>query len=273
MSTPEPLTDAYTGGTGTPMVLFHGVNGSWRVWRPVLPGLEAQHAVFAPTLVGHRGAPALAPGPCGIGPIADEMEQRLDAAGISRAHLVGNSLGGWLACELAARGRALSVVGLAPAGSWTQPRDLKRVGRMLRMAKRSAGRPSVEKMMARPKLRKALLRPAMNRGDFIPTEDMVGMSADLAACTVLDGLLAGMAATGPLGMQTIAADCPVRVAWPVKDHTIPYKRYGTPFVAGIPHAELIQLPGVGHVPMYDDPDLVVRTVLEFTSRVDAMAQG
>lgn len=269
MSTPEPLTDAYTGGTGTPLVLFHGLNGSWRIWKPVLPALEARHAVFAPTLTGHRGAPPLAPGPSGIKPIADEMEARLDAAGITRAHLVGNSLGGWLAAELAARGRALSVTAFAPAGSWTTPRDLKRVGRLLRMAKRSAGRPSVEKMMARPKLRKALLRPAMNRGDLIPAEEMAGMSADLAACTVLDGLLASLEVTGPLREQAIAADCPVRVAWPVKDRTIPWKRYGIPFAAGIPHAEVIQLTGVGHVPMYDDPDLVVRTVLEHTARVDA----
>ncbi len=267
----EPLTDAYLGGTGTPLVLLHGLNGSWRVWRPVLPGLEAKHAVYAPTLVGHRGAPALAAGPSGIKPIADEMEARLDAAGIARAHLVGNSLGGWLACELAARGRALSVVAIAPAGSWTRPRDLKRVGRMLRMAKRSAGRPSVERMMARPKVRKAMLRPAMNRGDLIPAEELAGMTADLAACTVLDGLLESLHVTGPLGKQAIEADCPVRVAWPVKDRTIPYKRYGVPFVAGIGHAELVHLQGVGHVPMYDDPALVVRTVLEFTQKVDAMA--
>jgi pimeloyl-ACP methyl ester carboxylesterase len=273
VSTPESLTDAYTGGTGTPLVLLHGLNGSWRIWRPVLPALEAEHAVFAPTLAGHRGAPALADGPGGIKPIADEMEIRLDKAGISRAHLVGNSLGGWLAAELAARGRALSVVGFAPAGSWTKPRDLKRVGRLLRMAKRSAGKPSVERMMAKPKLRKALLRPAMNRGDLIPAEELAGMTADLAACTVLEGLLASLEVTGPLGKQAIAADCPVRIAWPVKDRTIPWKRYGVPFVAGIPHAEVVHLTGVGHVPMYDDPELTARTILEFTKKVDAMAKA
>jgi pimeloyl-ACP methyl ester carboxylesterase len=98
------------------MVLLHGLNGSWRVWQPVHDRLAEYHDVFAPTMAGHRGAPAVAAGPCGIDLLADEMEIRLDAAGIKRAHLVGNSLGGWLALELAARGRATSVVAFAPRG-------------------------------------------------------------------------------------------------------------------------------------------------------------
>ncbi|MGQ0467871.1 MAG: alpha/beta fold hydrolase [Sporichthyaceae bacterium] len=260
------VTDAYTGGTGTPLALFHGLNGSWRIWRPVLAGLEAEHAVFAPTMIGHRGGPALAPGPNGIAVLADDMERRFDAAGIGTAHLVGNSLGGWLACELAARGRATSVVAFAPAGSWTNPRDLRRVARLMKLARSSAGKPSVERLMAKPKVRRALLRSAMERGDLVSGADLEGMSADLAACTALDGLLASLAVTGPLREQKIAKDCPVLVAWPAKDRTIPYGRYGAPFVAGIPHAEFVQLSGVGHVPMYDNPALVVRTVLDHTRK-------
>ena len=57
-----PVTPSYAGGAGTPLVLLHGVGGTWRVWRPVLPLLERWHAVFAPTLPGHCGAERLAPG-------------------------------------------------------------------------------------------------------------------------------------------------------------------------------------------------------------------
>jgi pimeloyl-ACP methyl ester carboxylesterase len=266
----SPVTDAYTGGTGSPVVLFHGLNSSWRIWQPVLGALEEHHAVFAPTLIGHRGGPPMPPGPSGIGPIADDMERRLDAAGISSAHLVGNSLGGWLACELAARGRAQSVVAFAPAGSWTNPRDLRRIALLLKVAQRSAGRPRVDRLMAKPGMRKALLRTAMNRGDLVVDDGLESMSADLAACTVLDGLLAHLRTSGPLRTQSIPAHCPVLVAWPDRDRTIPWKRYGVPFVAGIPHAEVARLRGVGHVPVYDDPALVARTVLAHTKRVDAV---
>lgn len=272
MNSQAPVTDAYTGGAGSPLVLLHGLNASWRIWRPVLPALEAKHAVFAPTLIGHRGGPELAPGPNGIGVIADDMERRFDAAGLAKAHLVGNSLGGWLACELAARGRAQSVVAFAPAGSWTTPRDLRRIGTLLKLARRSAGRPSVDRLMAKPRVRKALLRTAMERGDLVSGEDLEGMSADLAACTMLDGLLAHLHVTGPVRRHDIPADCPVLVAWPVKDRTIPYRRFGVPFVAAVPHAQLVRLPAVGHVPIYDDPALVARTVLDHIQRAEALAR-
>jgi pimeloyl-ACP methyl ester carboxylesterase len=66
--------------------------------------------------------------------VTDVLERDLDAAGISTAHIVGSSLGGWLAFELAARGRARSVVALAPAGGW-QPggRDEARLEFVFRM--------------------------------------------------------------------------------------------------------------------------------------------
>ncbi|SNR96140.1 Alpha/beta hydrolase family protein [Haloechinothrix alba] len=83
-----------------------------------MPLLEARHAVYASTLPGHRGAAPLSsdrrPGVRGV---TDAVERLLDDAGIERAHLVGNSLGGWVALELAERGRAQSVVEvIAPSG-------------------------------------------------------------------------------------------------------------------------------------------------------------
>ena len=50
--------------------------------------------------------------------LADAVERALDEAGFERAHIAGNSLGGYVALQLAARGRAETVVALAPAGGW-----------------------------------------------------------------------------------------------------------------------------------------------------------
>ena len=85
---------------------LHGFTDTWRTWELVLPALERRHDVFAPTLPGHAGGPPLDP---------DVTTGRvLDEAGIGTAHLVGNSLGGYVALHLAARGRAES--GVAPSG-------------------------------------------------------------------------------------------------------------------------------------------------------------
>ena len=60
---------------------------------------------------------------------------------------------------------------------------------------------------------------------------------------------------------------PVRIAWPERDRTIPFERSGQLLVAALPGAELVRLPRVGHVPMYDDPALVVRTILAVTAHL------
>ncbi|HKN38401.1 MAG TPA: alpha/beta fold hydrolase, partial [Acidimicrobiia bacterium] len=122
-STTRPTTatngGSYSGGSGTPLVLLHGVGGNWRVWTPILPLVEGRHAVHALTLPGHAGGPPL---PEGVTPsvaaLVDGVAAELDRLGIDRAHLVGNSLGGWICLELARRGRARSVVLFGPAGAW-----------------------------------------------------------------------------------------------------------------------------------------------------------
>ena len=52
--------------------------------------------------------------------LADHVERQLDELGWETAHIVGNSLGGWVAFELERRGRARSVTGVAAAGGWTR---------------------------------------------------------------------------------------------------------------------------------------------------------
>ena len=73
---------------------------------------ERHDDVLAPALPGHLGGPPLN----GDFDLAAHVERVMDEAGVERAHIVGNSLGGYLALVLAARGRAGSVVALAPAG-------------------------------------------------------------------------------------------------------------------------------------------------------------
>jgi pimeloyl-ACP methyl ester carboxylesterase len=103
-------------------VCLHGFIDTWRTWELVLPALEAHHDVLALTLAGHAGGPEIE-GPISDAVLADEVERAMDAAGLQTAHLVGNSLGGYVALQLAARGRARTVVALAPAGGWAQGDD------------------------------------------------------------------------------------------------------------------------------------------------------
>ena len=86
------------------MVCLHGIADTWRTWQLVLPALERHHDVLAPTLPGHAGGPPI-DGDAGTALLADVVERAMDEAGFGTAHLVGNSLGGYLALHLASRGR------------------------------------------------------------------------------------------------------------------------------------------------------------------------
>ena len=111
------FTPMHRGGDGPPLVLLHGFTDTWRTWELVLPALERRHDVLAPTLPGHAGGPPL-DGDVSDATYVDFVEQAMDDAGFETADIVGNSLGGYLALRVAERGRARSVVALAPAGGW-----------------------------------------------------------------------------------------------------------------------------------------------------------
>jgi pimeloyl-ACP methyl ester carboxylesterase len=121
------FTPLHRGGSGTPLVALHGFTDTWRTWELVLPTLEREHDVLAPTLAGHAGGPSIDRG-LDEWTLADGVERAMDEAGFETAHIVGNSLGGYVALQLAARGRARSVVALAPGGGWADGDDQFREG-------------------------------------------------------------------------------------------------------------------------------------------------
>ena len=107
---------------------------SQNVWKQVAPLIAetGRYEVFAPTMPGHNG------GVKGrffldTAEMADDVERRMDALGWETAHIVGNSLGGWVAFELERRGRARTLTGIAPAGGWSHftPAKFEIVGKFL----------------------------------------------------------------------------------------------------------------------------------------------
>ena len=109
-------------GSGEPVLLLHPFLISQLVWQKVAPQLAdtGRYEVFAPTMAGHNGGPPAGTWFLSSAVLADHVERQLDELGWDTAHIVGNSLGGWVAFELERRGRARTVTGIAPAGGWTR---------------------------------------------------------------------------------------------------------------------------------------------------------
>lgn len=251
-------------GRGEPIVLFHGVTCSERIWRPVVPLLSPHHEVFAPTCLGHRGSHEAQPG-TRMADVIDDAEAMLDELGLDRPHLVGNSMGGWLAIELARRGRARSVCAFSPAGFWepssrNQGHATKALEGLVRRTQ--AARWALPALSRFGVVRKIAMKENVVHGRHLTGEQLVDMADDLLGCTVKYGLLRTREVIAPLD----PAPCPILLAWADSDWLFPPEVNGAIARERIPDAEWKLLPEVGHLPMLDDPGLVARTVLEWVDR-------
>jgi pimeloyl-ACP methyl ester carboxylesterase len=251
-----------------PLLLIHGFTDTAATWRPVAPLLEPHHELIVPTVCGHCGGPALPdPLPDPLAAIADGLEQVLDAAGHDKVHIAGNSLGGWLAFEMANRGRALSVVAISPAFGWEGERPPARTERQFRMAHRLGpwSKKRAEFLARRPGLRKLAFRELMAHPERVPPRTAYDLIVGSAACAIFDPLMEQIEANqyrgkwGDLGV-------PTRIAWGTKDRTIPAKTCSAWYRDALPDAEWVELPDCGHLAQHDDPELVARTILEVTAR-------
>lgn len=263
----------YRAGEGEPVVLLHGFTGHWRHWKPVLGDLVARYEVIAPTLSGHNGGPAYAPGlPLErVADAGDSLERHLDELGVGTAHLVGNSMGGALALELGKRGRARSIVAFSPGGGWEiggpEPERIARFFvRLMRMARGS--RRQIPRIMQRPGARRIAMRDVMRHGELMAPADAIDFSLDPLGCTVADDVLASLRAGRAHldGLDRVAA--PTLLAWAEFDRVLPLATCSARLRREIPGAEFRVLPRVGHVPMWDNTRLVIRTI---TNWVDAAA--
>ena len=192
--------NVHRGGAGEPLVLIHGFAGTRLIWEPVLEALECSHDVLTVNLAGHVGGPELTDTPVSVNALVDAVERDLDAAGFDTAHVVGHSLGGWIAFELATRGRARSVVALAPAGGWEQGSRAERRLRTLftRNHKLSTALlPRLDSLVRRPRLRRALLWQVAAHGERIPPAAAAQAVRDSVACPVYFELMDPILRDGP----------------------------------------------------------------------------
>jgi pimeloyl-ACP methyl ester carboxylesterase len=253
-------------------LLLHGISVTWRSWKPVLPILERHHDVIAPTLLGHSGAAPLAEDVTpSVEALVDGVEAELDRLGLEAVHVAGNSLGGWVAIELARRGRARSVVAFSPAGAFESNLRLTTLAAGVRLgvdALELFG-DRLERLALTPGGRRLLVSAMVAHPErFEPAEVL----ADVRAIRNAPILRPLMGVIGDHPMRPLpGSGCPIRLVWPRKDRILPFRHYGERTMKLLPRAELVRLDGVGHVPMVDDPDAVSRLILEVTGAVDAGA--
>lgn len=250
-------------GSGEPLVLVHGLGSSWEIWEPVIPSLAERYDVVAVDLPGFGGSPAPDEAPS-IATLTDGVEGLLDELGLGRARVVGNSMGGWVALELARRGRAVSVVAISPAGMGTARENAYASGlvRVLRAMAGPAAR--IAPTAARSGAGRTLLAgPLFARPWRMRPEYLVTAARRYAEAESFDSMRRWIFSHRAEGLDDVR--CPVLIAWGSRDVLL-LPRQAQRFVDALPDAELRPLPGLGHAPMSDDPELVASMIGEFAAR-------
>ncbi|MGY0230396.1 alpha/beta fold hydrolase [Longispora urticae] len=246
-------------GSGSPLVLLHGIGHRWQAWEPVIDRLAEVHDVIAVDLPGFGSSPRLPV--YGMPQIVSALTTFFAGLGLTRPHVAGNSLGGALALELAAGDHVASATALAPAGFWTTSE--KGYALSVLLTHRALGflpRPVVTPFLKTPKLRRISCGMLYGRPELldplVPYDDLRGLRGGRGFNPV---------AWASRGYRyTGKPTAPVTVAWGTKDRIL-LPRQAERAEVLLPDARHVRLPGCGHLPMHDDPTLVTKVILETTA--------
>jgi pimeloyl-ACP methyl ester carboxylesterase len=211
-------------GTGTPVVLVHGLAGSSHWWRDVSPALALEHTVHLVDLPRWRA----------IDP--DELVDRIAVlfSWIGPATYIGHSLGGLLGVHLAAR-------------------HPETVSRLVLVA--PAGIPGRSPAGALIPLASAVLRAGPR---FLPR-----LALDTARGGPLNVVVAGVRLLSHDVRPDLASvQAPTLLIWGDRDPLIP-PDHAEEFLAALPDARLELIQGAAHVPMLERPDELSGAVLAF----------
>ncbi|MET0698330.1 MAG: alpha/beta hydrolase [Mycobacterium sp.] len=258
-------------GSGEPILLLHPFLCSQEVWSTVAQQLAdtGRYEVFAPTMVGHHGGPATRSWLLDTHVFADEIERQMDELGWETAHIVGNSLGGWVSFELERRGRARSITAIAPAGGWSQysPVKFEVVGKFIAGAPvLLAARLLGPRILGLPFARRIATLAVSGPADGPRTPDLLTLMDDATHCPAYLQLLI-KSLTAP-GLDALAdAAVPVHLVTCEFDRVVPHPRFSKHFTENLPStAQVSRLAGVGHIPMLEAPGRVTELILDFVDQ-------
>lgn len=255
-------------GTGTPILLVHGIGSSAETWVDVPDRLSARGAhVIAVDLPGH-GESSKGPGDYSLGSLASSLRDLLDELGIERVHLVGHSLGGGVSLQFSYQfPERVDTIVLESSGG---------LGEEAFTGLRAASLPGSE-LVIRWAINERTIKGATWVGSRldrlgIATHALSPRALETVAWLAEEDRRAAFLATlrsvvGPRGQRVSALEklhlmeaSRVLIIWGDKDPMIPMK-HGENAHAMLPGSRLVIFPGAGHEPHGDDPESFAELVL------------
>lgn len=253
-------------GSGEPLVLIHGIGHRRQAWDPVFETLAQSYDVIAVDLAGFGESPAYPlRAAYDMDNACDNLSDNFAAWGVDRPHVVGNSLGGAIALELGARGLARSVTALSPAGFFGGVNRLQTLVLLVLLRVTSQLPASVLRSVSRSAAGRRLAGSSLYvHPERFTAAQVYGDALALKHCHGFERTIV----KGVTYSFREHLDVPTTIAWGTRDLILPYSSSAIA-QERLPEARHVALPHCGHVPMIDDPALVVRVVQNTTAEVDA----
>lgn len=251
-------------GSGDPIVLVHGLGSASTVWKPIRPSLERDFTVITVDLPGHGKSTYSKGQPMDPHSLALYVSEQLSAIGFETFHLVGNSLGGWVALELTSAfpEQVKSLTALAPAGLWLNPYNARYPGTaLLRFLARNTSKLAPTALHFESARR-------IGFSEVSPRWKQLSYETCLDATNAMSGAIGYFPAWDGMLMKrfdsSISDEIPVTIIFGDTDRTLPATTCQEKSLAPS-HARWIIFPETGHAPMWDSPIDVVDEIKKTTS--------
>jgi pimeloyl-ACP methyl ester carboxylesterase len=238
-------------GRGAPLVLLHPLGADRHVWDPLVEHLADRRQVITLDLPGFGESPPLPDRPPTPRALAAAVAAHLTSLGVERPHLAGNSLGGWVALELALSGVARSVTGIAPAGLWPEPL-VPKTGIAHRLAR--ALLPVASGVAGTAPGRSLLLSSSVAYPRRVPGPAARHLVRTYALATDFVAVNDCMRASRFEGLERIR--CPVTLVWPDHDRLIRRPIWVPDRIRNV------VLSDAGHIPTWDAPQALAQILLD-----------
>jgi pimeloyl-ACP methyl ester carboxylesterase len=245
-------------GDGPPLLLIHSLGGTLAQWSPVIDMLAAEREVVAVDMPGFGDSPPL---PDGIEPTAANLASAVldfyESLGLDRPGIAGISLGAWVAIECGRQGGARAIVALSPAGFWREPLAPSRNG--AHRAARALG-PVTPLLMRVPAIRRSALAGNVHDPTRLRPAEATALVRGYGRASAYAEANRHMRASVVGDLSDLKV--PLTIAWADHDRVVRNR----PLKEGIlpRRVKQLTLPNCGHVPTWDDPELVTRVILEGT---------
>ena len=265
-------------GSGPALVLLHGIAGSSRTWRDVIPRLTDRFTVIAPDLVGH-GESDKPVGDYSLGAFASGIRDLLEVLEIDRATVVGQSFGGGVALQLAYQHPELCER-LVLVDSGGLGREVNWMLRFMTLPGSEYAMPLIFPGFVRD-WGDSLLRTLSSNGIRMGRlAEMWSAYSSLAeaenrqafARTVKSVIDPGGQMVSAMDRLYLASPMPILIIWGDRDNIIPVSHAHAAHDA-LPGSQLVIIEGVGHFPQIEAPEQFVSALVEFMDSTEPARLG